>query len=105
MKPCVVITFVVRSDLPCGEQLYDRGLQRLEAMLYAVDRFNSDKMWDKISFLFFSGSSWYLILLFKVSRQDIKKRILFRNFISRINDNKSLLPDIRLGKRMRLNFQ
>lgn len=28
-----------RFDLPCGEQLYDRGLQRLEAMLYAVDRF------------------------------------------------------------------
>ena len=27
-----------RSDLACGDQLYDRGLQRLEAMLYAVDR-------------------------------------------------------------------
>ena len=27
-----------RFDLPCGDQLYDRGLQRLEAMLYAVDR-------------------------------------------------------------------
>ena len=46
-----------RSDLPCGEQLYDRGLQRLEAMLYAVDRFNSEKMFDKISFIY----SWYLL--------------------------------------------
>lgn len=27
-----------RTDLLCGEKLYDRGLQRLEAMLYAVDR-------------------------------------------------------------------
>ena len=46
-----------RSDLPCGEQLYDRGLQRLEAMLYAVDRFNSEKMLDKISFIY----SWYFL--------------------------------------------
>ena len=29
-----------RTDLLCGEKLYDRGLQRLEAMLYAVDRWS-----------------------------------------------------------------
>ncbi|XP_043243167.1 metabotropic glutamate receptor-like [Amphibalanus amphitrite] len=27
---------------PCGPKLYNRGLQRLEAMLFAVDRINSD---------------------------------------------------------------
>ena len=44
-------TICCRFDLPCGEQLYDRGLQRLEAMLYAVDRFNS----EKISFIYLLG--------------------------------------------------
>lgn len=27
-----------RPELPCGTKLYNRGLQRMEAMLYAVDR-------------------------------------------------------------------
>ena len=34
----VFIILLFRFDLACGEKLYDRGLQRLEAMLYAVDR-------------------------------------------------------------------
>ena len=33
-----VFVIICRTDLLCGEKLYDRGLQRLEAMLYAVDR-------------------------------------------------------------------
>ena len=33
-----MLSIAGRSDLACGDQLYDRGLQRLEAMLYAVDR-------------------------------------------------------------------
>ena len=47
-------TICCRFDLPCGEQLYDRGLQRLEAMLYAVDRSNSEKMFDKYHLFIFS---------------------------------------------------
>ena len=37
---CILVFVIIcRTDLLCGEKLYDRGLQRLEAMLYAVDRF------------------------------------------------------------------
>ena len=36
------LCYLPRSDLACGDQLYDRGLQRLEAMLYAVDRWDTD---------------------------------------------------------------
>ena len=57
-------TICCRFDLPCGEQLYDRGLQRLEAMLYAVDRSNSEKMFDKYHFYL---SSRFLILFSKVT--------------------------------------
>ena len=36
---CILVFVIIcRTDLLCGEKLYDRGLQRLEAMLYAVDR-------------------------------------------------------------------
>ena len=30
------------NDLVCGKQVYDRGIQRLEAMLYAIDKINKD---------------------------------------------------------------
>ena len=36
------LCYLPRSDLACGDQLYDRGLQRLEAMLYAVDRWDTE---------------------------------------------------------------
>ena len=89
-------TICCRFDLPCGEQLYDRGLQRLEAMLYAVDRFNSEKMFDKYHLFIFSVfnfSFW--------SHIPMTRLFNIHTFISRINDNKSLLPDIRLGKKER----
>ena len=30
------------NDQVCGAKVYDRGLQRLEAMLYAIDKINRD---------------------------------------------------------------
>ena len=30
------------NDKMCGDKVYDRGIQRLEAMLYAIDKINSD---------------------------------------------------------------
>ena len=82
-------TICCRFDLPCGEQLYDRGLQRLEAMLYAVDRFNLRKCFINIIFIY--------LLIYILMTQYFN----IPTFISRINDNKSLLPDIRLGKKER----
>ena len=44
MSRCIMFrnnhVVICRTDLLCGEKLYDRGLQRLEAMLYAVDRWS-----------------------------------------------------------------
>uniref|UniRef100_A0A1B0FA03 G-protein coupled receptors family 3 profile domain-containing protein n=1 Tax=Glossina morsitans morsitans TaxID=37546 RepID=A0A1B0FA03_GLOMM len=31
------------ENSPCGEKVYNRGVQRLEAMLYAIDRINHDQ--------------------------------------------------------------
>ena len=30
------------QEISCGQKIYDRGIQRLEAMLYAVDTINND---------------------------------------------------------------
>ena len=30
------------QDIPCSKKVYNRGIQRLEAMLYAVDTINND---------------------------------------------------------------
>ena len=32
-----------KGQSSCGEKFYDRGLQRLEAMLFAVDKINADR--------------------------------------------------------------
>ena len=31
-----------QSILPCSDKVYNRGIQRLEAMLFAVDTINKD---------------------------------------------------------------
>ena len=63
-----------RFDLPCGEQLYDRGLQRLEAMLYAVDRFNIS---DKISFIHLPLLFFYFIKSTCMTRFNILYKFYF----------------------------